>query len=144
MIYLHLFIISPQLPDTFRPTQPTVTRAHPSWRSNRALSRPLSQAGFWAGTTIIGPPTPWKEPWLSLSCKPSLLALQLYFLTASWSKLPLDLKPSRARKMDLDQYKRAIFNKTPYCPSPFLFILNLVALYLSVCHLHCNVTLMLI
>lgn len=110
-----------QPPVTLRPTQPTVTCARPSWRSNKASSRPLSQAGSWVGTTITGPPTLWRELWLSLSFKPSLLTLQPYCLTASWSKLPLDQTPSRSRGSSrnpkLDQYERAIFNKAPYCPN---------------------------
>lgn len=66
-----------KLPDTSRQIQPTVTHAHPSWRSNRALSRPLSQAGSWAGTMTTGALTPWSGPWRSWRSELRAVALDL-------------------------------------------------------------------
>lgn len=78
-------------------------------------------------------------------------ALNLHFwpfsLTASWSKLPLDRTPSRSRGSSrnpkLDQYKRAIFNKAPYCPN-FIHSLSRCFIFKRLSPALASVTLMLI
>lgn len=67
-LWLALIQAFPDLPQrsvTSRQIRRTETTGRPSSRSSRALSRPPSLAGSWAGTTSTGPATPWSVLWLN-------------------------------------------------------------------------------